>query len=235
MKKNKTVKNGEVRGERTGTYTDEVHGTRAGVLKKCIILFYEFAKIGLFTIGGGMAMIPQIQQVVLDRKWLDEEELLDCLAVSQSLPGVIAINASTYIGKRQAGLAGAAAATLGVVMPSFVIILLAVTLLDSIGENSYVLGAFTGIKAAVCGLILVTAVRLAKQNLKNLFQWIIAAAAFVAIGIFGITAIWVIIAGIIAGVIYNSVVLAKADSVKPVDLKPSSSGEAFSEETEEDV
>ncbi len=201
-------------------------------LKQCMNLFFEFAKIGLFTIGGGMAMIPQMQQVVRDKKWLAEEEILDCLAVSQSLPGVIAINASTYIGKRHAGLKGAAAATLGVIMPSFLIILLAVTLLDSIGENSYVLGAFTGIKAAVCGLILVTAVRLAKQNLKNAFQWVIAAAAFAAIGIFGITAVWVIIAGAAAGVVY-SLVKVKVSEKKPDGL--SADKVVSSAETEEDV
>ena len=179
---------------------------RSGNIKLYISLFWEFFKIGIFTIGGGMAMIPQIQQLVVeDKKWLDEEEMLDCVAISQSMPGVIAINSATYIGKRIKGIRGSLAATLGVVMPSFIIIILAVTVLGAFGENRYVLGAFTGIKAAVCGLILVTAVRLAKQSLTSVFQWVLAAAALLAIGFFGITAVWAIITGAIAGIIYNSV------------------------------
>lgn len=179
---------------------------RSGNIKLYISLFWEFFKIGIFTIGGGMAMIPQIQQLVVeDKKWLDEEEMLDCVAISQSMPGVIAINSATYIGKRIKGIRGSLAATLGVVMPSFIIIILAVTVLGAFGENRYVLGAFTGIKAAVCGLILVTAVRLAKQSLTSVFQWVLAAAALLAIGFFGITAVWAIIVGAIAGIIYNSV------------------------------
>lgn len=169
-------------------------------------LFWEFLKIGLFTIGGGMAMIPQIQQVaVKDKGWLTEEEMIDCIAVSQSLPGVIAINSATYIGKKIKGITGSLAATLGVITPSFVIIILVVTLLGAVGENQYVLGAFTGIKAAVCGLILVTVVRLGKQILNTVFQWILAVGALLAIGVFGVTAIWVILAGAVIGIVYNSI------------------------------
>lgn len=173
-------------------------------------LFWEFFKIGLFTIGGGVAMIPQIQQVaVKDKGWLTEEDMIDCVAISQSMPGVIAINSATYIGNRIKGIRGAVAATLGVIAPSFIIIILAVTFLGAIGDNKYILGAFTGIKAAVCGLIIVTAVRLGRQSLNSVFQWVLAVAALVAIGFFGITAVWAILAGAVAGVIYNSVKLRK--------------------------
>ena len=151
---------------------------KSGGIKIYSTLFWEFFKIGIFTIGGGMAMIPQIQQLVVqDKKWMDEDEMLDCIAISQSMPGVIAINSATYIGKRIRGVKGSLAATLGVVMPSFIIIILAVTVLGAIGENKYILGAFVGVKAAVCGLILVTAVRLAKQSLNSVFQWVLAIAA----------------------------------------------------------
>ena len=129
-------------------------------LNSCFGLFWEFLKIGLFTIGGGMAMIPQLQQIVVDKKWLEEDEMIDCIAISQALPGIIAINAATYIGMKVRGFRGAMSATLGVILPSFVIIIAVVTLLDSIGENTYIQGAFIGIKAAVCGLILVTVVLL---------------------------------------------------------------------------
>ena len=185
---------------------DSENREKTNSIKKYAILFWEFFKVGIFTIGGGIAMIPQIQQVVVeDKKWISEEDMLDCIAVAQSLPGVVAINSATYIGNRMYGVKGALAATLGVVAPSFIIIIVVVSFLGAIGENSYILGAFTGIKAAVCGLIMVTAVKLAKQSLMNVFQWILAAAAFVAIAAFGITAVWAVLGGAVLGIIYNSV------------------------------
>ena len=172
-------------------------------LGQCADLFWEFLKIGLFTIGGGMAMIPQLQQVVSDKGWLEEDEIVDCIAISQALPGVIAINAATYIGMKLRGVRGALSATLGVITPSFLIIILAVTALDFIGENTYIQGAFTGIKAAVCGLILVTVIRMGKKILKSVFAWILTVLAFLAIIVFGIDAIWTIVAGAAAGTVYH--------------------------------
>ena len=117
-------------------------------------LFWSFFKLGLFTIGGGMAMIPLIQDIVVNRKkWMTEEEAVDCIAVSQALPGVIAINMATYIGHRKKGFAGAVCATAGVILPSFIIIILIVKLLHGLGDNAYVNGALKGIKAAATGLI----------------------------------------------------------------------------------
>lgn len=175
-------------------------------LKICGRLYWEFFKIGLFTIGGGMAMIPQLQQVAVnDKKWLSEEEMIDCIAISQALPGIIAINCATFVGMKQKGVLGAVAATLGVVTPSLVIIILAVTVLDSIGHNSYIQGAFTGVKAAVCGLILVTVVKLGRQILKTWFSWVLAVLSFVVIIVLGVNAIWAILAGAVLGVVYNAV------------------------------
>lgn len=175
----------------------------------CLSLFWEFLKIGLFTIGGGMAMIPQLQQIVADKGWLEEDEMIDCIAISQSLPGIIAINMATYVGMKLRGFKGAFAGTLGVITPSFIIIILAVTLLDSIGDNPYIQGAFMGVKAAVCGLIVVTVVRMGKKILKSVFAWVLAVAAFVAIAVFGLNAIWAILAGALIGIAYNAVKLGK--------------------------
>lgn len=197
---------------------DSENREKMNSIKKYAILFWEFFKVGIFTIGGGIAMIPQIQQVVVeDKKWISEEDMLDCIAVAQSLPGVVAINSATYIGSRMYGVKGALAATLGVVAPSFIIIIVVVSFLGAIGENSYILGAFTGIKAAVCGLIMVTAVKLAKQSLMNVFQWILAAAAFAAIAAFGVTAVWAVLAGAVLGIIYNSVKTRKLAEDKDDD------------------
>ncbi len=163
-------------------------------------LFWNFFKLGLFTIGGGMAMIPLIQNIVVDKMhWMTEEETVDCIAVSQGLPGVIAINMATYIGQKKKGLAGALAATIGVMLPSFVIIILVVELLHGFGDNRYVLGALKGIKAAATGLIAYSAYKVGKQVLKGPFQWVLAIAAFAAIAFFEVNAVWTILAGIAAG------------------------------------
>lgn len=156
-----------------------------------------------------MAMIPQLQQIVSDREWLEDDEMIDCIAISQSLPGIIAINMATYIGMKLRGFKGALSATLGVILPSFIIIILAVTILDSIGDNQYVQGAFIGVKAAVCGLIVVTVVRMGKKILRSVFAWVLAAMAFVAIIVFGINAIWVILAGAVIGFLCNGVKISK--------------------------
>lgn len=157
-------------------------------------------------------MIPQIQQVVVeDKKWLSETEMLDCIAVSQAMPGVIAINCATWIGKRTRGIRGTLSATLGVVMPSFLIITLVVTFLGAIGDNHWINGAFVGIKAAVCGSILVTVVRLGKQMLDSAFQWILAIGAFIVIAVFGLTAVWAILGGAVLGILYNYLWIGKRE------------------------
>ena len=167
-------------------------------------LFLVFLKLGLFTIGGGMAMVPQMQQLFAEEyKMLSQEEVIDCIAVSQSLPGVLAINMATFIGRRVRGVRGAVCAAVGVVIPSFVIICLAVLVLDQIGEMKAVQGAFTGVKAAVCGLILVTAFRLGKQILKSPFEWVMMAAALLAAGVFGVNVVWVILGAAVLGIIYT--------------------------------
>lgn len=167
-------------------------------------LFFCFFKIGLFTIGGGMAMIPILEEKICDKyKWMSSEEVLDCIAVSQSLPGVVAVNMATYIGYKKKGLAGALVATFGVVLPSFIIIILVVSFLRSIDHNPYVQGALEGIKAAATGLIAFAAYKMGKRTLKNAFQWIIAAIAFILVAFVEINAVWVILAGILVGEIYS--------------------------------
>ncbi len=174
-------------------------------------LFICFFKMGIFTIGGGMTMIPMLEEKICEEyKWLSSEEVLDAIAVSQSLPGVIAVNLATYIGYKKRGLAGSACATFGVVLPSFIIIILVVCLLRTIDQNPYVQGAIEGIKAAATGLIAFAAYKMGKQTLKRPFQWILAGAAFLLIGIFGVNAVWVILGAIVTGEIYFSLINAKA-------------------------
>ena len=153
-----------------------------------------------------MAMIPIMQEKICDeRKWMTEEEILDCIAVSQSLPGVIAINMATYVGYYKKGLKGALVSTAGVLLPSFIIIILVVSLLRTIDENPYVQGALEGIKAAATGLIAFAAYKMGKQTLKGVFQWIMALLAFLLIVVFGLNAVWVILGAIVAGEVYAAI------------------------------
>lgn len=116
-------------------------------------LFVTFFKIGLFTIGGGYAMIPMIQNEVVSNGWLTVNELVDFIAVSESTPGPFAVNIATYIGIETGGFLGAACATLGVVLPSFLIILIIARSFMNFKDNKYVVGALSGLRPAVVGLI----------------------------------------------------------------------------------
>lgn len=171
-------------------------------MKELLKLFGAFFKIGMFTIGGGLAMLPLIQETVVNKyKWMKEEDMIDCIAICQAMPGVIAINAATFIGYRRHGLKGSIAATLGVIMPSLIVIITAVLFLDAIGDNSYVQGAFVGVKAASCALILYAAINMGKKVLKRKQDWAIAIIAFAMIAVFGVTALWAIVLGALAGLI----------------------------------
>ena len=118
-------------------------------------LFFTFFKLGLFTFGGGYAMIANIRELVIDKKnWLNEDELIQVITIAESTPGPIAINLATYVGYQKHGFLGSACATLGVVLPSFVIIYIISFMLEAFMENRYVAAAFDGIQCAVSFLIL---------------------------------------------------------------------------------
>ena len=122
-----------------------------------LTLFLEFLKIGLFTFGGGYAMIPLIKEAVLKHGWLSEEQFLNMIGVSEVTPGPIAINMATYVGSTQAGILGAILCTLGVVLPAFIIMLLISILLKKYMKNKYVQSALSGIKFVAVALILASA------------------------------------------------------------------------------
>jgi len=145
-------------------------------------LFWSFFKIGLFTFGGGYAMLPLIQAAVAEHAWIPGEELINFIAVSESTPGAFAINISTYVGTTVAGIPGAACATLGVVLPSFIIILLVSHFYKKFRESRVVSGVMSGLKPAVIGLIAAAIVRMGQAVffpdgvtaavLKELSTWI---------------------------------------------------------------
>jgi chromate transporter len=134
-------------------------------------LFLGFLKVGFFSFGGAYAAIPLIRDVVLSYGWLTDEMLTDMIAISESTPGPIMVNLATYIGSSQAGFPGAVLATLAVVLPAFVIILLIMAVLKTILKNLYVQAAMRGLTSCVIGIILATGCWLIFQNgIKPLFQ-----------------------------------------------------------------
>lgn len=125
-------------------------------------LFLAFLKIGAFTFGGGYAMLPLIQEAVLSHGWLEAEELINFIAVSESTPGPLAVNMATYTGAEVGGLLGALCATLGVVLPSFIIILIVAKCFEKFKNSHIVKGCMTGLKPAVVGLIGATVISVGK-------------------------------------------------------------------------
>ena len=144
-------------------------------------LFFVFAKIGLFTFGGGYAMISVIEHICVSQKqWITHEDLINVTVIAESTPGPVAINCATFVGYRQKGIAGAAAATLGVVLPSFLIIWLISMFLDRFLEIAWVASAFRGIRIAVGILILDVGIRMMKKMQKEPLRIAILICSFAA-------------------------------------------------------
>ena len=163
-------------------------------------LFYTFFKIGLFTIGGGYAMLPLIQEEVINNGWLPKEEIVNFIAVSESTPGPFAVNISTYVGSVLGGefgvlgsLFGSFCATLGVVLPSFIIILIVARFYEKFKTNKIVAGCMTGLKPAVVGLIggaiLSIFLTVFLPDGKALFEILKTAQAYISLGIFVVCAV----------------------------------------------
>ena len=171
--------------------------------KKALKLFITFFKIGAFTFGGGYAMIPIIQHEVVEKNhWVTDDDILEIIAISESTPGPIAINSATFIGYRICGFWGSFFSTLGVVLPSFVIILLISFVLNEFQELKAVQYAFNGIRAGVLALLVKALVGMYKKSPKNRVAYTVIAASFVAAlfaKYFGISVLWVIIGCAIFG------------------------------------
>ena len=195
-----------------------IHPGKTGVkkIKTLWLLFFTFAKIAAFVLGGGLAMLPVIEETFVNKKkLLTSEELLDVVALTQSVPGIIAANAAVSIGMKIAGFAGALAALAGAILPSFLIILVIAILFPALSpENRFWLGAFAGIRAGVTGLIIATAWKIGKNTLKGVFEVITAAVLFGA-ALYGINPGIIIVSAIIAGVIYTQICVKRVGKRSP--------------------
>ncbi|MBP3710077.1 MAG: chromate transporter [Treponema sp.] len=165
-------------------------------------LFLSFAKIGAVTFGGGMAMMPILQRDLIEKKrWMSEDELLDYYAIGQSTPGIIAINVSTFVGFKQAGILGGIVATLGMVLPSLVIISLIATFISSIDHLLWAQKALKGINVSVAALLTSVVLQFSKKTIKSLIGFLCFAVSFIAIFFFHIPSYVMIVAGALLGVV----------------------------------
>ena len=148
--------------------------------KLLINLLLTFMKIGLFTFGGGYAMISMIEDICVEKKkWITHDEMMDITVIAESTPGPIAINCATYVGYQQAGLCGSLLATFGLVIPSFLVIFLISTFFNEFLEISFIANAFKGIKIAVGILILNAVVTMIKKMKKGAFQLVVMLCSFI--------------------------------------------------------
>lgn len=165
-------------------------------------LFLTFLKIGAFTFGGGYAMIPLIQKETAEKKkWITSDDILEIVAVAESTPGPIAVNAATFVGYRTAGFFGAFFSTLGVILPSFVIIIAVSFVLERFSELKAVKFAFFGIRAGVLALIIKALWSMYKQCPKNISAYIIMAASFVLAAFLNVNILAVIIGCAVFGLV----------------------------------
>jgi len=163
-------------------------------LKKLLQVFWSFFKIGAFTFGGGYAMIPLIQKEAVEkRKWVTDDDILEIIAIAESTPGPIAINSATFVGYRACGVFGSMFATMGVVLPSFMIILLISFVLRHFQELRAVQYAFYGIRAGVLALLVKSLWSMYTKSPKGWAAYIVMAASFVLTAFFDINVLFVII------------------------------------------
>lgn len=185
-------------------------------MKKNLTLFLTFLKIGAFTFGGGYAMIPLIQnEMVEKKKWITNEEMMDIIAIAEATPGVLAVNSATFVGYKVGKFMGSLIATLGVVLPSLIVITIISIFFKDFLEYKYVSYAFMGIRAGVAVLILNAALKMSKHFPKTKTSYILLAIAIIASLIFDIRTIYIIIFGIAAGII-TSAIITKVNKTKEI-------------------
>ena len=169
-------------------------------------LFFTFLKIGLFTIGGGYAMLPMIREEVSSHGWLSQSELIDFIAVSESTPGPFAVNIATFVGTRTGGIFGGLCATLGVVLPSFTIIAAISYVLAAFRNVVWIQYAFNGIRAGVLALIVKALWSMYKQSPNGIFAYLIMFGAFVVTAFLPVNVIFVILFCAAAGIVQALIV-----------------------------
>lgn len=174
-------------------------------MKDLCLLFLAFAKIGLFTFGGGYAMLPMLQKEIVEKyDWATEQELLDYFAIGQCTPGVIAVNTATFIGYKKKGVLGGIVATLGMIFPSIVIITIIASVLSNFSDYPIVQSAFSGIRTAVSALIFSVVIKMYRSTVIDTLCLIIFLVSLVIGLVTNISPIYFVILAAIIGILSRS-------------------------------
>lgn len=175
-------------------------------MKEYLELYWAFFRIGGLTFGGGLSMLPMLKyELVEKKKWVTEEQLLDCYAVGQCTPGIIAVNTATYVGYIRKGLAGAIWGTAGMISPSVIIITTLCLFLNNFMDNVWVQHALMGIKGVVCALMLNTVISLAKKSLVSPLCVVIGIVATILAMFTEVPTVLIVVVAAIVGIIYEKV------------------------------
>lgn len=174
-------------------------------MKELWELFITFAKMGVLTFGGGMAMLPILQREVVETKrWATEDEIVDYFAIGQCTPGIIAVNTATFVGQKRKGISGGIVATLGVVFPSLIIITILAGLINNFSDVAWVQNAFAGIQVCVCVLIFNAVLKLLKKSVVD--KWTGAIFVLVLLGgvFLNISPVWFILVAAVLGILLKN-------------------------------
>ena len=185
-------------------------------MRRLLHMFWVFFQIGLFTIGGGYAMLPIIQkQVVETQKWMNDEEFLDALSLTNSLPGPLATNSATFVGYRVAGVPGAVAAISGAAAPSVLIILVIAAVFQNVVEEPVVQAVFQGVRPAVAALILYSLVKLGRSaRVLEHLDWLVSLLSFAAMAFLALHPIVVVVCAALYGLLGRGAVVRALEARK---------------------
>ena len=174
-------------------------------MKELLELFLTFAKIGVMTFGGGMAMLPILErEVVQNKHWATEEELVDYFAIGQCTPGIIAVNTATFVGQKRKGAMGGITAALGVVFPSLVIITILAGLITNFAHLAWVQNAFAGIQVCVCVLILNAVLKLLKKSVVDKRTAVIFVIVLLGNMLLSVSPVWFVLLSALSGIVLKN-------------------------------
>ena len=169
-------------------------------MKTLLELFITFMKIGSLTFGGGYAMLPVIQkEVVENKKWVTDEEIVEYYAIGQCTPGLIAVNTSTFVGNRIAGIAGGIIATIGFIFPAFIIICILAGLIENFADYTLVKDAFAGIRVCACVLIFNAVIKMWKTSVQDFFTFLIFGCVFILTVVFSLSPVILVLSAAVCG------------------------------------
>lgn len=189
-------------------------------IRNYLTIYWTMFKIGISTFGGGYAMVAVIDRELSDNKhWIDKEELLNYIAIAQITPGVIAVNVSTFVGRKRGGVPGAIFATLGVISPSIIIIMILAALITNFAEYEIVRHAFAGIRVCVCALILNATIGFIKQTVVDLLTLIIFVCVFVTAAFTRVETVYIVLSVLLLSVVWTILMSARQKDTDALQQK----------------